>query len=556
LEYLHELGGVGTAGAISTYYWGNRVGFCQEVEGGKAAWNIEQRIQWWRSKLLEAGADIWYGVLGSGAVIENVNGTAAVKGVLITTTSGPRIVLAKTVIDATGNGCIAAAAGAEMKYINANEIATQGHGLPPRNLGSSYTNTDYMYVDETDIEDVSQLFIYGKEKFPAAFDFGKLPDTRERPQIVGDFSFTVLDQVNKRTYDDTICQSKSNFDTHGYTVTPYMEIEHLHHDGHFCDMPYRSSLPQGLDKILVGGLATSCHRDAIPIIRMQPDLQNQGYALGCIAAKAAKENVPLRKLDIKPVQKHLVEIGNLPERVLTDKDNYEDSKAALPDAIKTLPDGFKGSAQLLWHPEEAKPLLQKAYQNASPENKIVYAMVLAGMNDPTGADAVLDKVKNFDAWDKGWNFRGMGQFSWASSELDRYIMMLGRTHDKRGVPVICKLLNDLKPEDDFSHHRACALALEWIGDKSAAKTVAEHLRKPGMSGYWQHDLTAAREQDKADPKGGTAEKSRRDSLAEIGFARALYHLGDYEGVGKKILENYSTDLRGYFSRHANEVLRR
>ncbi|MDR0336560.1 MAG: FAD-dependent oxidoreductase, partial [Planctomycetaceae bacterium] len=428
LEYLHDLGGVGTAGAISIYYWGNRVGFCKEVEDGKTSWNIEQRIFWWRSKLAEAGADVWYGVLGSGTVIETIDGTTTVKGILVTTPFGQRVVLAKVIIDATGHGGIAESAGAPMKYVDDKEIATQGHGLPPRNLGASYTNTDYMYVDETDMEDITHVFVYGKEKFPKAFDFGKILDTRERPQIIGDFTFTVLDQVNKRTYPDTIVRSRSNFDTHGYTLTPYLEIEHLHHDGHFCDVPMRSCLPQGLEGIFVGGLATSCHRDAIPIIRMQPDLQNQGYALGCLAAKAAKDNVPLRKLDIKPIQKHLVEIGNLPESVLTDQDNYDDSVTALPENIKTLPDGFKGSANLLWHPKESIPLLQKAYQeSASPENKLAYAMVLAGMYDPTGADALLGAVKSAENWDKGWNFRAMGQFGWASSQLDRYIMMLGRT---------------------------------------------------------------------------------------------------------------------------------
>ena len=42
VEYLHGLGGVGTTGAISKYYHGNRVGFTTEVAGG-ASWVIEQR---------------------------------------------------------------------------------------------------------------------------------------------------------------------------------------------------------------------------------------------------------------------------------------------------------------------------------------------------------------------------------------------------------------------------------------------------------------------------------------------------------------------------------
>ena len=61
---------MGTAGAITVYCFGNRVGFCKEVQNGQAGWNIEQKIFWWRSKLAEAGADTWYGVLGCGTIVE------------------------------------------------------------------------------------------------------------------------------------------------------------------------------------------------------------------------------------------------------------------------------------------------------------------------------------------------------------------------------------------------------------------------------------------------------------------------------------------------------
>ena len=43
-------------------------------------------------------------------------------------------------------------------------------------------------------------------------------------------------------------------------------------------VPYRALLPAGLDGILVTGLGASAHRDAMPVIRMQPDIQNGGYA--------------------------------------------------------------------------------------------------------------------------------------------------------------------------------------------------------------------------------------------------------------------------------------
>jgi hypothetical protein len=87
-----------------------------------------------------------------------------------------------------------------------------------------------------------------------------------------------------------------------------------------ADVPLRSLLPSGLDGILTTGLGASAHRDAMPVIRMQSCLQNQGYAVGYLAALAAKENKTVRKVDFKKVQRHLVGIGNLPQRVLTDKE--------------------------------------------------------------------------------------------------------------------------------------------------------------------------------------------------------------------------------------------
>jgi hypothetical protein len=92
VEYLHDLGGVGTAGAISIYCWGFRNGFSKEIENGKTSWNIEQRMFWWRNAMAEQNADVWYGVLGCGVLTE-VNQTkdepsVRVKGVLLATPLG------------------------------------------------------------------------------------------------------------------------------------------------------------------------------------------------------------------------------------------------------------------------------------------------------------------------------------------------------------------------------------------------------------------------------------------------------------------------------------
>jgi len=547
VEYLSGLGGVGTAGAISKYYWGNRVGFSATVAGG-GSWVIEQKMEWWRSELRKAGADVWFGTIGCGALVD----ADRVIGAVVATPCGRGVVLARVVIDATGNSDVAAAAGAACLYTDHTEFGMQGTGLPPRRLGATYTNTDFTIVDETDMVDVWHTFVYSKGMYPEAFDHGQLIDTRERRRIVGEMTLTLLDQINNRTYPDTVVQARSNFDTHGYTIDPYCMIEHPQKHGFNVYIPYRCMLPKGLEGVLVVGLGISAHRDAVPMIRMQPDIQNGGYAAGVAAAVAAKEGTLLRNIDLPAVQKHLVEIGNLPESVLTDRDSYPMPDEKIAAAVEAVKDGRRGAAVILAHPQKALPLLRQAYAAAGEKEKLVYARILCTMGDPVGLETLMAEARAAGAWDRGWNYRGMGQYGNALSPLDTLLVAMGRTRDRRAVPVIVEKLKLLTAAHDFSHHRAAALALELIGDRSAAKPLGQLLAKPGIAGHVHTSVEVARRL--GIPGGTNGVATRRESLRELLLARALYRCGDYQGLGEKTLRAYSKDLRGHLARHAQAVL--
>lgn len=551
IEYLTTLGGVGTAGAISSYYWGNRVGFTSTVDQGRPNWVIEQKAEWWRSELLKANAEIWMGCLGCGAVVNDNR----VTGVVVATPWGRGVVLADIVVDSTGNADIAAAAGAETMYTDDTEPAVQGTGLPPRELGATYANTDFTITDETDIMDVWHVFVYSKLKYDKAFDQGRLVDTRERRRIVGEFTMTILDQMLGRTYPDTICIAYSNFDTHGFTVDPYLELEHPDKKGFRVNIPYRCLIPRGWEGILVTGLGISAHRDALPLIRMQADIQNQGYAAGVAAAWLATQNKPVRELDVRALQKHLVEMGNLPEEVLKETDSLPWPAEKVREAVTRLKNNYEGAAVVLAHADIAHPLLREAYQKAATEEeRLIYAHVLATLGDPLGLDTLIAEVTKSSGWDQGWDYRGMGQFGSALSRLDQLIIALGRTRDPRALPAILEKLRLLKPESEFSHFRAVALALEMIGDPRAAQPLAELLTTPGISGYVHRTIEDAIRFDQASPGGTNAVKTRRDSIRELSLARALYRCGDYGGIGEQILRAYTEDLRGHLARHAKAVL--
>ncbi|MGQ9573922.1 MAG: FAD-dependent oxidoreductase [Thermoguttaceae bacterium] len=546
VEYLHGLGGVGTLGAITSYYWGNRVGFSATVGGGNS-WLIEQKAEWWRSELLKAGAEIWFGTIGCGALVQNDR----VVGVVVATPHGRGVVLAKVVIDATGNADVAAPAGAKTIYTDQSEFGMQGTGLPGLRLGDKYNNTDFAITDETDMIDIWQLLVYAKNKYPQAFDQGRLIDTRERRRIVGDFTLRLIDAVNGRTYPDSVVQAHSDFDTHGYTVDPYTLAEHPQRKGFYVYIPYRAMLPAGLEGILVAGLAISAHRDAVPLIRMQADIQNGGYAAGVAAATAARRNVPLRNVYLREIQGHLVEIGNLPPSVLTDGDSYPLPDEQIAQAVKDLPTG-KGASVVFAEPARAVPLLKVAYAAAEPKDKLAYARVLALLGDASGVETLMEEVKRASGWDPGWNYRAMGQYGSAFSPLDISIVALGYARDRHAVPVILEKLALLDARSDFSHHRAVGLALERIGDPAAARPLAELLARPGMSGHAQTSIAVAIQRET--PGGTNAVQTRRESLRELLLARALYRCGDHQGVGRRILEAYCQDLRGHLARHAQAVL--
>jgi len=260
----------------------------------------------------------------------------------------------------------------------------QGTGLPSRPLNSSNVNSDYLIVDENDMVDVWRSLVGARMTMSSKeYDCGTLIQTRERRRIVGDHVLTYLDQITERTYPDTIVYSASDYDTHGYPNDPYFAL--FPHDkqslkanhpapGGSCYTPFRSLLPKGLEGIIVTGLGISMERDASAMVRMQLDLQNQGYAAGVAGAIAARAGGNTRRINIRELQKHLVDIGSLPKTVLQHKDSFPLSKAAIEQAVKDITDKNRGKAckalaRVLSHYKEAKPLLVQMFRN-EPQSAI------------------------------------------------------------------------------------------------------------------------------------------------------------------------------------------
>ncbi|AQQ69710.1 putative FAD-binding dehydrogenase [Limihaloglobus sulfuriphilus] len=552
IEYLHGLGGVGTEGHISKYWYGNKVGYTAEIDAALitpsgGGWDVEEKKQWLRNEIRQAGGDIWFGAIGCGAVIDGPQ----IKGIVAATPLGRGIVLCKTVIDGTGNGDIAIAAGAPVMYTDTDDASMQGTGLPPVHLGVNYRNSDFTVTDVADPADTTQLFVYAKDRYidENPFDMGQLVDARERRRIAGEFTMSVMDQLMGRTYPDTIAKTYTDYDNHGYNISSFFYL--CGNPPHtYSYVPYRCMLPQNVEGILVAGIGISVLHDALPIVRMQPDIQNQGYAAGIAAAMAAGENITPRQIDVEQLQAKLVQKGIITAQTAAHTDPYPLSAAQVQTAVDnmplTFPDSHEETAIILAHPETAWPMLKTAYDNSTGNAKLAYAQTLAVFGDDYGLSTLADYV-SANPWDTG-HPRPTSKMS----DMDRKIISLGVPGNNSVTGVIANKADQLDAESDFSHIRAVALALEYIGDPAAAEALAGLLNR-----CRRQDNTVLTIQDaielnlqSLDSQFGDSSNfdyySRILSDREIILAKALVACGDWQGLGQTVLQAYSNDLRGVF----------
>ena len=576
VEYLHELGGVGTAGLIAKYWRGLRRGFTAEVDKQvntrRDAWNAPDKAEWLRRELRRSGAEVWLGVLGCGAVVD----AGRVRGVVVATPWGRGAVLADVVIDATGNADVAAAAGAPTMYgISARgALNVQVAGFPDRPMRRSYVNTCYTIVDDTDVLDVWHLMAWKRlaagDKLPA-FDVGQLVDSRERRRIVGDYVLKTHDILNGRTFPDTISQHSSNFDAAAFPDAELLLLANAKGPDYRTDLPYRSLLPKGLDGILVVGLGCGADRDAMTLIRMQPDLQNQGYAAGVAAAAAADKDGRTREVDVKAVQRGLIGKGILDPRVATDRDSYPMGDGAISDAVKSVGKEadraklLRNLAIILAHRAKATPRLRACWGEA-PDGpaRLRYAQILGILGDAAGAATLAAAIDAHDGWDAGVPLTSQRKTGNTFSRLDRLVIALGYSRAASGVGPLLAKVKQLRPDSKLSHYKAISLALRHHRPCAAAgESLRDLLKHPGFAGHAvagplssAPDRTPAR---RAAPRGrlvtqGRAGRNLNRAYRELIVAAMLHRCGEGDLAAAAILNRYAQDVHGHLARYAAAAL--
>jgi hypothetical protein len=250
-----------------------------------------------------------------------------VRGVIVHSKSGRQAIAADVVIDCTGDGDIAAAAGAPFMGPAATgdrmkmTLMYGLGGLPPTIKGpfdgirigdhvvrwGPYLDGDGLEVETlTRVEVDARLRIWDdvqklrKEPGMASLYLSKTATcigVRETRRILGEYVVTEKDAIAGKRFPDVIAISSNPMpDYHG-------ERYFFQHEG--FDIPYRSLVPQKVEGLVLSGRCISCEQAPFQSARSMAPAMAIGHASGCAAALAATSGVPPRRLDVKVLQKLL-----------------------------------------------------------------------------------------------------------------------------------------------------------------------------------------------------------------------------------------------------------
>jgi len=314
---------------------------------------------------LEANVKLLFNVRVAGAVVDS----GRIQGVFIESKSGREAVMAKVVIDATGDGDVAAFAGApfekgrpedgllqpvsiiwkvhdldrekamraldEHRERIVSEARARGDAIPPKfgpgsdnmlRKDETYYNEDQIHgADGTNVEDVTRCWIdirkqiwqelaFAKKNIPGYEDASlsttaSLLGVRETRRIVGEYQLNGDDVLSARKFPDAIARYACYVDLHPVGSRNHESALNLKiaEPGASYDIPYRSLVPKKIENLLVAGRCFSATHEGLASARPMPCCMALGQAAGAAAALCADHGVSPRKLDVTALRKRLID---------------------------------------------------------------------------------------------------------------------------------------------------------------------------------------------------------------------------------------------------------
>jgi len=374
IEQYGFLGGMWTAGLVNPLFdHANKGGIVREIV------DRLREVQGWRESSLarprldtfdpekmkflgdcmmtEANVSLLYHTFAVDSVVEE----NTIKGVIVENKSGRSAVLAKIVIDCTGDGDIAVRSGAPyekgrpedgllqpmtMMFRLGNVVFQQENGtqfckliklameggaeyeLPFRHgwvihlpiQGDAVVQHTHIYgLDATNAADLTKAEIEGRRQVMATVNLLKshVPEfkstqlmqtpvnigVRETRRVMGEYILAREDLIDGKEFDDGVVTVTFGIDIHD--PAPGSEIRPKHGRMKPYQIPYRCLVPQKIDNLFVSGRCISGTHEAHASYRVTGDCMAMGEAAGIASALCLKDGLTPRELDGKRVKKLL-----------------------------------------------------------------------------------------------------------------------------------------------------------------------------------------------------------------------------------------------------------
>ena len=297
----------------------------------------------------------------------------AIQGIVAASKAGLEAFKAQIVIDTTGDGDVAARAGAPFEKgrpedgrlqpvslffrvgnvddaavqaymdvhhdtsfadlvrnaMEAGEFSHPKHQITVFRLprpGEWWINASRIHgIDATDPDDLTEAEIEGhrqvlyllkfmRKRLPG-FDSCCLLDTgsqigvRETRRIMGDYVLTADDVFGARRFDDAIARVSFPIDIHD--VQGGGGFFEGPREGPYYTIPYRCLVPRDIDRLLVAGRCISATHEAHGSLRVMPPCFATGQAAGTAGAIAVEFNAHPRDIDVELLRDSLDQQGAL-----------------------------------------------------------------------------------------------------------------------------------------------------------------------------------------------------------------------------------------------------
>lgn len=578
VEYLPELGGTSTVGRVTGYYGAYKdTGFFEFIEDGvkkqsrltgRCTRSVARMLHY-RKQATQTGGTLLTNVIICGVVKDGKK----VTGLIVEKAGGLFTITGDVVIDATGDGDVAAFAGADYEVGNRRMLCTQNYSQWDVNPGltawkDSSTNRDYDILWSHQLSEWQRGYQLSHQH-AHHYDFTPFLTVRESRRIAGDYTITLRDVILKRRHSDTICLATSDFDPHHFGDTVFTRVGCLlpHGVSAVVEIPYRAILPRGIDSLLISAKAISQTHNALQFTRMSFDIMTLGYVTGRIAASVVRQGIKPREFDVATLQEELREWKILPPLPTAESTNKHNDEESIERCIDELTTGRpNGLLKVMMHDTQAaEPALRRAYNQAHGESQqLRLAKALAWVGNPVGNELILKEMNSLFEKEQAAGVlpREYYREDKATSywTINQDIALLALSGDTAALPDILSLADslelghppvrqattynqgriDLRLIPFYNRIVIVCFAIERMPHERAVHSINRFLDDPFIRGH------VSRTPQEAGDKvyGGILESRLAATLARCGDKRGFALLIDYLNDVHPMLAHYaSQELR-------------